>query len=116
MIPQIRPAAFGSWLLAQGAAAPVVLDVREPWEVSVASVKPLADAPSFDVLPMPMQSIPQRLTELPHDRPIACLCHHGIRSQQVAAFLFSRGFENVVNIAGGIDAWSRELDSSVSSY
>ena len=116
MIPQIRPAAFGQWLLAQIDTVPLVLDVREPWEVSTASVKPVADTPSFDVLPMPMQTIPQHLNELPQDRPIACLCHHGMRSQQVAAFLQSRGFENVVNISGGIEAWSRELDSSVARY
>ena len=115
MIEQIRPAALAQWLLQQ-TTAPLVLDVREPWEVAVASVKPLADARRFDVLTMPMQTIPQRLAELPQDRPIACLCHHGMRSQQVAAFLVSRGFEGVVNIAGGIDAWSRELDASVATY
>ncbi len=119
MIPQIRPAAFSQWLLslaAQGDVAPLVLDVREPWEVSTASIQLIADAPAFDVLLMPMQSIPQRLSELPQDRAIACLCHHGIRSQQVAAFLLNRGFENVINISGGIEAWSRELDASVESY
>lgn len=116
MIPQIRPAAFSAWLNSQVDATPLVLDVREPWEVSTASIQRLADAPSFDVLFMPMQSIPQRLHELPQDRGIACLCHHGIRSQQVAAFLLNRGFENVVNISGGIEAWSQELDASVVSY
>lgn len=115
MIPQIRPVAFGQWLATQE-ATPLVLDVREPWEVSTAAIKPFADAPVFDVLPMPMQSIPQRLNELPQDRAIACLCHHGIRSQQVAVFLLNRGFENVINIAGGIEAWSAELDASVASY
>jgi rhodanese-related sulfurtransferase len=115
MIPQIRPAAFSAWLAIQS-NPPLVLDVREPWETLTASVQPLADAQAFDVLFMPMQSIPQRLAELPQDRPIACLCHHGIRSQQVAAFLLNRGFEQVVNIAGGIDAWSHELDASVATY
>lgn len=115
MIAQIRPAAFSTWLTIQD-ATPVVLDVREPWETETAFVKPLTDAPAFDVMPMPMQSIPQRLGELPQDRPIACLCHHGVRSLQVAAFLQSRGFENVINIAGGIAAWSRELDTSVATY
>jgi rhodanese-related sulfurtransferase len=116
MIAQIRPAAWSQWLNAQAGQTPLVLDVREPWEVSTASIKPLADTPPFDVLYIPMQTIPQRLAELPQDRPIACLCHHGMRSQQVAAFLHSRGFENVINIAGGIDLWSRELDSSVACY
>jgi rhodanese-related sulfurtransferase len=116
MIPQIRPAAFSQWLVSQSDKPPLVLDVREPWETNTASVKPLPDAPAFDVLFMPMQSIPQRLNELPQDRTIACLCHHGMRSQQVAAFLLNRGFEQVVNIAGGIDAWSHELDASVATY
>lgn len=115
MIPQIRPAAFSSWLATQE-ATPLVLDVREPWETSTAFVKPLADCAAFDVLFMPMQTIPQRLNELPQDRTIACLCHHGIRSQQVAAFLLNRGFDNVINISGGIDAWSHELDASVAAY
>lgn len=116
MIPQIRPAAFSIWLESLGDTTPVVIDVREPWEVATASIKPLANAPVFDVLLMPMQSIPQRLAELPQDRPIACLCHHGMRSQQVAAFLLNRGFENVINISGGIDAWHHELDASVAAY
>jgi rhodanese-related sulfurtransferase len=116
MIAQIRPAAFGQWLASQNEASVLVLDVREPWETQTASVQPLVDAPAFDVLFMPMQSIPQRLHELPQDRPIACLCHHGIRSQQVAAFLQHHGFEQVINIAGGIEAWSRELDASVPAY
>ena len=58
----------------------------------------------------------QRMAELPTDRPIACLCHHGIRSQRVAQFLAQNGFEHVVNIAGGIDAWSAELDPAVPHY
>jgi rhodanese-related sulfurtransferase len=44
------------------------------------------------------------------------LCHHGVRSQQVAMFLARQGFEHVVNIAGGIDAWSIERDASVAQY
>jgi rhodanese-related sulfurtransferase len=115
MIAQIRPAAFSQWLATQD-ATPVLLDVREPWETHTASVKPLPDSQAFDVLFIPMQSIPQRLNELPQDRTIACLCHHGMRSQQVAAFLLNRGFEQVINIAGGIDAWSHELDASVATY
>lgn len=94
----------------------MVLDVREPWEANIASLKPLPDAQAFDVLFMPMQTIPQRLDELPQGRAIACLCHHGIRSQQVAAYLLNRGFEQVVNISGGIDAWSQEADPSVAAY
>lgn len=113
MIDQIRPPQLAAWLMqACGSGWPVVLDVREPAEINAASVTP----DGFDLIFMPMASVPARLSELDPGRPIACLCHHGIRSQRVAAFLVANGFEHVANIAGGIDAWSRELDASIASY
>jgi rhodanese-related sulfurtransferase len=111
MITQVRPSEFGAWLQTHH-AQPLVLDVREPWELQTASVKP----EGFELLHMPMQSIPQRLALLPQDRPIACLCHHGIRSMQVAYFLHQQGFEQLANIAGGIEAWAQERDASVPQY
>lgn len=111
MIPQVRPADWNHWLQAQE-ARPVVLDVREPWELQTASVRPEA----FDLVAIPMNEVPARLAELPQDRPIACLCHHGARSQRVAMFLAQQGYADVANIAGGIDAWSRELDPGVPRY
>jgi len=111
MIEQVRPADWDDWVQAQ-AARPLVLDVREPWEVRTASVTPQ----DFDLLAIPMNAIPARLAELPQDRPIACLCHHGARSQHVAAFLLHQGYAGVANIAGGIAAWSRERDPSVPLY
>ena len=63
-----------------------------------------------------MGQLPQRLAELDPQRPIACLCHHGTRSQRVALFLAANGFSRVANIAGGIDAWSAEVDGSVPRY
>jgi rhodanese-related sulfurtransferase len=111
MITQVSPADFSQWL-AQQSTPPLVLDVREPWELQTASVKP----EGFELLHMPMQSIPQRLPELPQDRPIACLCHHGVRSLQVAYFLHQQGFEQLANITGGIEAWSQQRDASVPLY
>lgn len=116
MIAQIRPAAFAPWVAAQQGSVPLVLDVRETWEFNTAAIRPLGSAQAFDVLSVPMQEIPARLAELPQDRPIACLCHHGIRSQRVALYLAQNGFQNVVNIAGGIEAWSAEADPSVPLY
>lgn len=116
-IAQIRPAAFAPWAMAQAQAdaiPPLVLDVRETWELNTARVHPLLVP--FDVLHIPMTQLQQRVSELPQGRSIACLCHHGIRSQRVALFLLQNGFERVVNIAGGIDAWSVEADSSVPTY
>lgn len=111
MIVQVRPADFDQWKQEQSAPA-LLLDVREPWEVSTARVLP----DGFDVVLIPMNQIPARLAELPRDRPIACLCHHGARSQRVAMFLAQQGYADVANIAGGIDAWSRERDPAVPRY
>lgn len=113
MIAQIRPSQLAAWLESVRAhGEPVVLDVREPSELQVASVK----ADGFKLLTIPMGVIPPRLAELNPEQPIACLCHHGGRSMQVAAFLQSRGFSHVANIAGGINAWSGELDPSIPRY
>ena len=121
MIAQLHPADFAAWRECATAALapgvlPVVLDVREPWEVQTASV----NAQGFTLLALPMREIPPRLAELQEtlgpDHPIACLCHHGMRSLQVANYLAQSGFEAVVNLQGGIDAWSQRLDPSVPRY
>lgn len=113
MIAQIRPRDLHAWLdAARAAGQPVVLDVREPSELRTASVK----AGDFTLLTIPMGNLAARLGELDPQRPIACLCHHGGRSMQVASFLHDRGFAQVANIAGGINAWSDELDASIPRY
>jgi rhodanese-related sulfurtransferase len=114
MIDQIRPAQLSAWIERVGTPAQpaVVLDVREPWERQTATVKPAG----FTLLSIPMGELPARLSELSSTAPLACLCHHGARSQRVALFLAHNGFDQVVNIAGGIDAWSAELDVSVPRY
>jgi rhodanese-related sulfurtransferase len=111
MIAQVRPGDFDAWLQQQP-ARPLVLDVREPWELQTASIS--ADA--FDLVAIPMNEIPARLAEVPQDRPLAVLCHHGARSQRVAMFLAHQGYTDVANIAGGIDAWSREREPGVPVY
>lgn len=113
MITQLRPSDLSAWLeTMRPHGAPVLLDVREPNELRVASVK----ADGFELVAIPMGVIPPRLNELNPDQPVACLCHHGARSMQVAAFLKARGFDHVANIAGGINAWSTELDPSIARY
>ncbi|MDF1485719.1 rhodanese-like domain-containing protein [Ramlibacter sp. H39-3-26] len=117
MIAQVRPAQLSDWLAAQAGAPdaepPVVLDVREPWELQTASVAPEA---GFRLVAIPMGEVPARLGELEPERPVACLCHHGARSLRVASFLAANGFAQVANIAGGIDAWSHERDAGVPRY
>lgn len=112
----IRPAQLDDWIAAAQSIAPgqtpVVLDVREPWELQTAAVSPQG----FELVTMPMRSVPARYLELDRIRPIACLCHHGARSAQVVHFLTQQGFTNTVNVHGGINAWSRERDQAVPLY
>ena len=121
MISQLNPSDFAAWRQratadAAPAALPVVLDVREAWEVQTACVK----EDGFRLLTVPMREIPARLEELREtlgtDHPIACLCHHGMRSLQVANYLTQSGFGEVVNLQGGIDAWSQQIDPTVARY
>ena len=112
MIDQVRPADLAAWFAQNADAAPVLLDVREPWELQTASVAPQG----FTLVAIPMNEIPARLAELDEGQRIACLCHHGARSQRVAAFLSQNGFADLANVAGGIDAWSSQHDPSVPRY
>ena len=114
MVDQIRPAQLPDWLRDHAAGGkPLVLDVREPWEVQAASVK--ADD-AYELLVIPMSQMPAALSQLNPQRATAVLCHHGSRSQRVAMYLEQQGFTQVANIAGGIDAWSNELDPAVPRY
>lgn len=112
MIDQVRPTDLAAWFAQDGDTPAVLLDVREPGELQAASVSP----DGFTRVHIPMHEIPARLAELSEDTRIACLCHHGARSQQVALFLQHHGFEHVANVAGGIDAWSLTLDPTVPRY
>lgn len=86
----------------------VLLDCRELVELSLARID--------GAVHIPMGEIPDRLAELDATRETVVFCHHGIRSAQVAAFLREQGFACVRNMAGGIDAWSTQVDSSTPRY
>ena len=85
-----------------------VLDVREPWEVSICSLE--------DSLKVPMQQVPAHAGNLPDDQPIVVICHSGLRSDHVARWLRGQGLTNAVNLAGGIDAWAERIDPSMARY
>ncbi|HEV2703159.1 MAG TPA: rhodanese-like domain-containing protein [Steroidobacteraceae bacterium] len=105
-ITEIAPAALKRLL--DSAAPPLVLDVREPWELEAARLTGTLD--------IPMMHIPQRLAELPRDRPIVVMCHGGVRSMKVAHFLAQNGFNQVANLVGGIHAWACDVDPSIGTY
>lgn len=91
--------------LARGA---ILLDVRQPEELELAAV--------CGALHIPMGEIPHRLAEVPPDATVVVLCHHGMRSLQVARFLERNGYADVINVAGGIDAWSDSVEPSIPHY
>jgi rhodanese-related sulfurtransferase len=115
MVNQLHLNNFAAWRDAAN-PQPLVIDVREAWELQTASVK----ADGFALLHIPMQSIPANVDTLKQthgtDHPIGVICHHGVRSLQVANFLEHHGFTHVVNLQGGIDAWSEQVDASVAQY
>jgi rhodanese-related sulfurtransferase len=92
-----------------GGAEMTLLDVREDWEAALAPVP-------TDVLHIPMGQIPDRLGELDPGRETVVICRSGGRSLQVAHFLSAQGFASVSNLAGGILAWSRDLDPRIAQY
>ena len=89
--------------------APLLLDVREPWEAATASIP--------GSILIPMGDIPSRAhAELDPDQPIVVLCHHGARSLSVTMWLRREGFDHAQSLAGGIDAWSRTIDPAIPRY
>jgi rhodanese-related sulfurtransferase len=100
--------------LTAGTAA-ILLDVRELHELQRAS---LGD--SAVVVPL-SQLAAQQIAALPvavqdKDAEIMVLCHHGVRSAQVTAWLLQQGWTNVLSVAGGIDAYAKEIDATVGMY
>ena len=84
------------------------LDCRETWEYQTAHIEGTKH--------IPMQDIPMRIQELDPDDHIVVICHHGVRSMNVTAWLRQQGYEKTQSVAGGIDRWSRVVDSSVPIY
>lgn len=87
----------------------ILLDVREPWECQIARIEGSKH--------IPMGDIPSRAhQELDPDAQIVVVCHHGVRSLNVAHWLRQQGFEHVQSLRGGIDSWSRTIDPRIPVY
>ena len=99
-------------LCAAGPPSPLLLDVREAWEFEHAAIR----VDGLTTLHIAMVDVPRRLAELNPQQPVICICHHGVRSAQVVAYLERQGFASAYNLAGGIDAWSSQVDSGVPRY
>jgi len=87
---------------------PLLLDVREPWEFDICHLR--------ESELVPMGRIPAWAENADRSRPTVVICHHGIRSRQVAMYLEHLGFSNVINLAGGVERWAREVDPQMATY
>jgi len=103
---QLRPAELAAYL--QAGHAPVLLDVREPWEWNLCHLP--------GAILIPMHELPARLQELDKDAETVLICHHGVRSFHAARYLETLGFGNVVNLSGGVAAWADEVDPAMPRY
>ena len=106
-ITQISPSSLQQQLQ-ENPQAYFLLDVREPFEYQIASMK--------NTVLIPMNQVPDRLSELDKEQAIVVICHHGMRSESVAYYLDQQGFGQVFNLTGGIDEWARNCDSTIALY
>lgn len=85
-----------------------LVDVREDNELAVCALP--------GALHIPLNQIPARTGEIPTDQPVVIFCHHGGRSSRAFDYLRQHGFENVINLTGGIHAWATQIDPSMPTY
>lgn len=94
--------------LEQNGEQPLLLDVREPWEFNLCAIQ--------NSQLIPMGDIATRIESLDPGKETVVICHHGVRSRSVALFMERHGFNNVINLNGGVEAWSREVDLDMPTY
>lgn len=104
----LTPRELAAWLGDSSRPKPLLLDVREAWEYAICHL------PEAKLLPM--RRVLENVAELSPDRETVVICHHGIRSYQVARVLERQGFRAVYNLTGGLDAWARDVDASMPTY
>ena len=109
VVPELTPEQFcDRWPERTHSEDVILVDVREPHELQLAALS--------RAVHIPMSEIPQRLDELDRKCSLVVMCHVGGRSRQVAGYLLAVGYENVFNLAGGIEAWSQDIDPKIPRY
>lgn len=107
MLPDLTPAALHARLTAGEDIQ--LIDVREPMEFDYCRI--------VGSILIPLGEVPRRAAEIRTQGPVVLICHHGVRSAQALSYLQHRlGYENLLNLKGGIDAWSLQVDPSVAVY
>lgn len=105
---QINPLELSQWLQDSARPNPLLLDVREAGEYEICHIE--------GSRLVPMNTITGSYSSLDEDAVIVVICHHGMRSYQVGAFLERQGFAHIINLNGGIDRWANDVDSSMAKY
>lgn len=105
---QLAPRDLSDWLADASRPKPVLLDVRETWEYDICHI----DGARL----LPMRQVLQQLDALDPGAETVVICHHGIRSYQIARVLEREGFSAVYNLSGGVEAWARDVDSTMRTY
>ena len=85
-----------------------ILDVREPWETELCAIE--------GSIKIPLGTLPENVAHLPQENPLIVVCHHGARSMRAVMWLKGQGFNNAINLRGGIDAWARLVDPAMVTY
>jgi len=108
LIAQVTPRELDAWRHDDSRPAPLLVDVREPWEHAVCAID--------GSLLMPLSSVPARLAELPKDRDLVFVCHHGNRSQRAAIWLEQQGYSRLYNLQAGVEGWASDVDPGMAHY
>jgi len=108
LIPQLAPAELARWRADGARPAPLLVDVREPWEFEYCRID--------GSLSLPLGELTRRHAELPRTRALVLVCHHGRRSQHAAMLLAGAGFADVHNLQGGVEAWALEVEPAMKRY
>jgi len=108
LITQLAPRDLAAWQQDPARPAPLLVDVREPSEHATCLIE--------GSVRMPMQTVPARAAELPRDRDLVLVCHHGNRSQRVAQWLEQAGYTRLFNLAGGVERWATDVDPTMARY
>ena len=105
-VREITPTALAEQL--KTGTPPVVIDVREPYEFAIAEMGGVL---------MPVETVPERLAEIPKDQPVVVHCRSGVRSARIIRMLEDEhGYDNLLNLKGGILAWQEDVDPSLARY
>ena len=105
---QISPMELQKRLNEPGQPAPLLLDVREPYEFAYCHIE--------GSLNIPMNSVPVRIGELDSEQETVVICHHGMRSASVASYLLRHDFQRILNLSGGVDAWAILVQPDMPRY